>query len=53
MITPPLNPARKRQPKNQMNDIGTEQAKAQRQASLLLPDATPEERTAPVTNRGV
>jgi len=37
MITPPLNPATNRQPKNQMNDTGAEQAKAQRQASAIVP----------------
>ena len=37
MITPPVTPARNRQPKNQMNETGTEQAKQQSEASTIIP----------------
>ena len=36
MITPPVTPARNRQPKNQMNETGTEQAKQQSEARTII-----------------
>ncbi len=44
MITPPVTPARNRQPKNQMNENGTEQAKQHSEARTIIPR---NDRTAP------
>jgi len=45
MITPPLNPARKRQVKNQRKATGTEQARQDSVASTMVPRSAG---TAPV-----
>ena len=45
MMTPPERPARKRQPKNQRNDTGAEEAKQVRVASTIMPRS---DRVAPM-----